>query len=59
MKKMLPAQTLLITQKDCGVIPTRTEADARTVMTAMTLSNIAKGTSVAAEILDNSMDQYL
>ncbi len=42
-----------------GVIPTRTEADARTVMTAMTLSNIAKGTSVAAEILDNSMDQYL
>ena len=42
-----------------GVIPTRTEADARTVMTAMTLSNIAKGTSIAAEILDNSMDQYL
>ena len=28
-------------------------------MTAMTLSNIAKGTSIAAEILDNSMDQYL
>ncbi len=42
-----------------GAIPTRTEADARTVMTAMTLSNIAKGTSIAAEILDNSMDQYL
>ncbi len=42
-----------------GTVPTRTEADARTVMTAMTLSNIAKGTSVAAEILDNSMDQYL
>ncbi len=42
-----------------GKIPTITEADARTVMTAMTLSNIAKGTPVVAEILDASMDQYL
>ncbi len=42
-----------------GNIPTITEADARTVMTAMTLSNIAKGIPVAAEILDSSMDQYL
>jgi voltage-gated potassium channel len=42
-----------------GKVPTPTEADARTVMTAMTLSNIARGTPVAAEILDSSMDQYL
>jgi voltage-gated potassium channel len=42
-----------------GQIPTRTEADARTIMTAMTLSNIAKGVPVAAEILENNMDQYL
>lgn len=42
-----------------GAVPTRTEADARTVMTAMTLSNIAKGTPIAAEILDSQMDQYL
>lgn len=42
-----------------GHIPTRTEADARTIMTAMTLANIAKGVPVAAEILDNNMDQYL
>lgn len=42
-----------------GKIPTLTEADARTIMTAMTLNNIAKGTPVAAEILDASMDQYL
>jgi voltage-gated potassium channel len=42
-----------------GVIPTVSEADARTVMTAMTLNNIAKGALIAAEILDASMDQYL
>jgi hypothetical protein len=30
-----------------------------TVMTAMTLANIAKGTLVTAEILDPKMDQYL
>lgn len=42
-----------------GQIPTITEADARTIMTAMTLNNIAKGTPVAAEILDAQMDHYL
>jgi voltage-gated potassium channel len=42
-----------------GKVPTMSEADARTVMTAMTLSNIAKGTPVVAEILDSNMDQYL
>lgn len=42
-----------------GVVPTRTEADARTIMTAMTLNNIAKGIPVVAEILDSQMDQYL
>lgn len=42
-----------------GIVPTRSEADARTVMTAMTINNISKGTPVAAEILDSQMDQYL
>lgn len=42
-----------------GQIPTLSEADARTVMTCMTVSNIAKGIPVAAEILDEQMDQYL
>lgn len=42
-----------------GMVPTMTEVDARTVMTAMTIANIAKGTLVAAEILDPKMDQYL
>lgn len=42
-----------------GTKPTLTEADARTIMAAMTLSNIAKGVPVVAEILDASMDQYL
>jgi voltage-gated potassium channel len=42
-----------------GHVPTVTEVDARTVMTAMTLANIAKGTLVTAEILDPKMDQYL
>lgn len=47
------------TPNQAGVLPTPTEADARTVMTAMTLNNISKGVLVAAEILDSSMDQYL
>lgn len=42
-----------------GEIPTLTEADARTIMTAMTLNNIARGVPVVAEILDSAMDQYL
>jgi voltage-gated potassium channel len=42
-----------------GQIPTITEADARTIMTAMTLSNISKSTPVVAEILDAGMDEYL
>lgn len=42
-----------------GGIPTVTEADARTIMTAMSLNNIAKGVPVAAEILDGDMAQYL
>ena len=42
-----------------GQPPTPTEIDARTIMTAMTLSNIARGTLVAAEILDPKMDHYL
>ncbi len=42
-----------------GAIPSPTEVDARTIMTAMTLSHIARGTLVAAEILDPKMDQYL
>ncbi len=42
-----------------GKIPTITEADARTIMTAMSLNNVARGVPVAAEILDSGMDQYL
>ncbi len=42
-----------------GQIPTITEADARTIMTAMTLSSISKSTPVVAEILDAGMDEYL
>lgn len=42
-----------------GQIPTLTEADARTIMTAMTLNNITKGVPIAAEILDSNMDHYL
>lgn len=65
LKRAAPqrAQKILIladaTPGPKGVVPPRSEADARTVMTAMTLSNIAKGTAVVAEILDASMDQYL
>lgn len=47
------------TPNAAGHVPTLTEVDARTVMTAMTLANIAKGTLVTAEILDPKMDQYL
>ena len=36
-----------------------TEADARTIMTAIALSNLAKHTLVAAEIIDPSLDHYL
>ncbi len=38
---------------------TPTEIDAKTIMTAMTLSHIARHTLVAAEVLDPKMDQYL
>lgn len=47
------------TPNQSGQIPTMTEADARTIMTAMTLNKIAKGVHVVAEILDSSMAQYL
>jgi voltage-gated potassium channel len=47
------------TPNAAGQIPSITEVDARTIMTAMTLSSIARGTLVAAEILDSKMDQYL
>ena len=42
-----------------GQIPSMTEVDARTIMTAMSLSSLARGTMIAAEILDAKMDQYL
>ena len=42
-----------------GYIPNRTEADARTIMAAICLSNIAGNTLVAAEILDPKLDHYL
>ncbi|PWU20043.1 MAG: hypothetical protein C5B49_04845 [Bdellovibrio sp.] len=42
-----------------GEIPTITEADARTIMAAMTLNNLARGTPVAAELLDPQMESYL
>jgi len=42
-----------------GHIPTVTEADARTIMTAMSLSNFARGVPVAAELIDSAMGQYL
>ncbi|MBI3534354.1 MAG: ion transporter [Deltaproteobacteria bacterium] len=40
-------------------VPSMIETDSHTIMTAMTLANIAKGTLVAAEIYDPKMDQYL
>jgi voltage-gated potassium channel len=42
-----------------GVMASATEVDARTIMTAMTLNEIARGVLVAAEVLDAKMDQYL
>lgn len=42
-----------------GKLPSESEVDARTIMTAMTLSQIARGTLVAAEIYDPKMDHYL
>jgi len=42
-----------------GQVPTPVEIDARTIMTAMSLSSIARGTLVTAEILDPKMAQYL
>ena len=42
-----------------GQPPTPTEIDARTIMAAMTISNVARGTLVTAEILDPKMDHYL
>ena len=42
-----------------GKAPTATEADARTVMCAMTLKEMAKSVTVVAEIIDQDMDQYL
>ncbi len=65
LKRAAPekAQKILIladaTPNATGDIPTLTEADARTIMAAMTLNNIAKGTPIVAEILDSAMDQYL
>ncbi|HPI40273.1 MAG TPA: hypothetical protein PLJ21_05675, partial [Pseudobdellovibrionaceae bacterium] len=57
------AQKILIladaTPDASGRVPTIVEADAKTIMTAMILSNIARGVPVVAEILDSSMDQYL
>lgn len=65
LKRAAPhrAEKILIladsTPTSTGQIPTRSEADARTIMAAMTLNTIAKGTAVAAEILESQMDQYL
>ncbi len=42
-----------------GQRPTITEADARTIMTAMALNTMARGVPITAEIIDASMDQYL
>lgn len=42
-----------------GQVPNAMEADARTIMTAITLSNIARGTLVTAEIIDPKLDHYL
>ncbi len=42
-----------------GQMASVVEVDSRTVMTAMTLSHIARGTSVVAEVMDKKMDQYL
>ncbi|MGZ3721412.1 MAG: potassium channel family protein [Bdellovibrionales bacterium] len=42
-----------------GKLPSESEVDARTIMAAMTLSQIARGTLVSAEIYDPKMDHYL
>lgn len=42
-----------------GQIPTPVEIDARTIMTAMSLSNLSRSTMIAAEVLDPKMTQYL
>lgn len=42
-----------------GQIPTDSEADARTILSAITISNIARGTIVTAEILNPQLDYYL
>lgn len=42
-----------------GQMASATEVDARTIMTAMTLSTIARGTLIAAEILDPKMEAYV
>lgn len=42
-----------------GHVPSDSEVDARTIMAAMTLAQIARGVLVAAEILDPKMDHYL
>jgi voltage-gated potassium channel len=47
------------TPKPDGKLPSESEVDARTIMAAMTLSQIARGTLVAAEIYDPKMDHYL
>lgn len=65
LKKAAPerARKILIladrTENAAGQTPTVTEVDARTIMTAMTLSHLARGTVVAAEILEARMDEYL
>lgn len=42
-----------------GQVPNDAEADARTIMTGITLSNVARGTLVIAELLDPKLDNYL
>lgn len=42
-----------------GQKPNPMEADAQTIMAAITLSSIARGTMVAAEIIDSKLDSYL
>ncbi|MFZ4403058.1 MAG: potassium channel family protein [Pseudobdellovibrionaceae bacterium] len=65
LKRAAPEKAIKImiladaTPNALGVIPTMSEADSRTVMTAMTLNNIAKGVPVVAEVLDSDMSQYL
>ncbi len=42
-----------------GQVPTDSESDARTILTAITISNLARGTIVTAEILNPQLDYYL